>query len=116
MGLSKGLIVRITGDTLWLIAVVNIHTNPRVPSLQIIPTLGPKVCKCYLRWAIWIPRVTTYYLDPTSRQNNGPTPLITAQKAIILHTFGVQVSLPDPPSTSTLVAKRRRLAGSKSQF
>ena len=28
---------------------------PRDPSIQIIPTLGPKVCKYYLHWAIWIP-------------------------------------------------------------
>ena len=27
------------------------------PSMQIIPTLGPKVCKSYLHWAIRIPRV-----------------------------------------------------------
>ena len=26
------------------------------PSIQIIPTLGPKVCKYYLHWAIWIHR------------------------------------------------------------
>ena len=32
-------------------------TYPRDPSTQIIPTLGPKVCKYYLHWAIWIPRV-----------------------------------------------------------
>ena len=30
----------------------------RDPSIQIIPTLGPKVFKYYLHWAIWIPRVT----------------------------------------------------------
>ena len=30
---------------------------PRDPSIQIILTLGPKVCKYYLHWAIWIPRV-----------------------------------------------------------
>ena len=30
---------------------------PRDPCTQIIPTLGPKVCKYYLHWAIWIPRV-----------------------------------------------------------
>ena len=30
---------------------------PRDPSIQIIPTLGPKACKYYLHWAIWIPRV-----------------------------------------------------------
>ena len=29
---------------------------PRDPSTQIIPTLGPKVFKYYLHWAIWIPR------------------------------------------------------------
>ena len=28
------------------------------PSTQILPTLGPKVCKYYLHWAIWIPRDT----------------------------------------------------------
>ena len=27
----------------------------RDPILQIIPTLGPRVCKYYLHWAIWIP-------------------------------------------------------------
>ena len=30
--------------------------NPKDPSIQIIPTLGPEVCKSYLHWAIWIPR------------------------------------------------------------
>ena len=29
--------------------------NPRDPGTQIIPTLGPKVCKYYLHWAIWVP-------------------------------------------------------------
>ena len=24
------------------------------PGIQIIPTLSPKVCKCYLHWDIWI--------------------------------------------------------------
>ena len=27
---------------------------PRDPSIQLTPTLGPKVCKSYLHWAIWI--------------------------------------------------------------
>ena len=27
----------------------------RDPSIQIIPALGPKVCKYYLHWAGWIP-------------------------------------------------------------
>ena len=27
------------------------------PRRQILPTLRPKVCKYYLHWAIWIPRV-----------------------------------------------------------
>ena len=38
----------------------------RDPSIQIIPTLGPKVCKYYLHWPIWIPRVwfmsSTYFV------------------------------------------------------
>ena len=29
---------------------------PRVPSMQIIPTLGPKVYKYDLLWAVWSPR------------------------------------------------------------
>ena len=29
----------------------------RVQHTQIVPTLGPTVCKYYLHWAIWIPRV-----------------------------------------------------------
>ena len=36
-------------------------TIPRDPSIQIIPTLGPKVCKYYLHWAIWIPRVFSLF-------------------------------------------------------
>ena len=45
----------------------------RDPSIQIIPTLGPKVCKYYLHWAIWIPRegIANYYgifdLHPVGR-------------------------------------------------
>ena len=35
----------------------------RDPSIQIIPTLGPKVCKYYLHWAIWIPRVVDGLAD-----------------------------------------------------
>ena len=31
------------------------------------------------------------YLDTKRMQKNGPTPLKPAQKAVILHTFGVQV-------------------------
>ena len=27
--------------------------------IQTIPTLGPKVCKYYLHWAVWIPRALT---------------------------------------------------------
>ena len=30
---------------------------PRDPCIQIIPTFGPKVCRYYLHWAIWILRV-----------------------------------------------------------
>ena len=32
--------------------------DARDPTIQIIPTWGPKVCKYYLHWAIWITRVT----------------------------------------------------------
>ena len=31
------------------------------------------------------------YLNPQSMENNGPQPIITAIKAIMLHTSGVQV-------------------------
>ena len=31
--------------------------SPRDPSIQIIPTSGPKDCKYYLRWAMLSPRV-----------------------------------------------------------
>ena len=31
------------------------------------------------------------YLDPERSENNGPKPFKIAQKAIILHTLGVQV-------------------------
>ena len=34
---------------------------------------------------------TRLYLNPKSRQNNSPKPINIAQKASILHTFGVQV-------------------------
>ena len=30
--------------------------TPRDPSIQIILTWGPKVCKYYLHWVFWIPR------------------------------------------------------------
>ena len=33
---------------------------PRDPSIQIIPTLVPKVCKYYLHWAFWIPRLCLF--------------------------------------------------------
>ena len=36
---------------------VRLKHDPGDPSIQIIPTLGPTVCKYYLHWAIWIPRV-----------------------------------------------------------
>ena len=31
----------------------------RDPSIQIIPTLGPKGCTIYLHWTIWILRAQT---------------------------------------------------------
>ena len=33
------------------------------PSIPIIPTLGPKICKYYLHWAIWTPRECISYRD-----------------------------------------------------
>ena len=36
--------------------------NPKDPSIQILPTLGPKLCKYYLHWATWIPRETSQHL------------------------------------------------------
>ena len=35
----------------WIFGAVS-----RDPCEQIIPTLGPEVCKYYLHWVIWIPR------------------------------------------------------------
>ena len=40
----------------FLLAKKRFKPYPRDPSIQIIPTLGPKACKYYLHWAIWIPR------------------------------------------------------------
>ena len=34
------------------------YPHPRVPSIQTIPTLRPKVSKYHLVWAIWSPRDT----------------------------------------------------------
>ena len=39
-----------------ILTTTHINLNPRDPSIQIIPTLGPEVCKYYLHWASWIPR------------------------------------------------------------
>ena len=33
--------------------VATVNNNPRDPSIHLIPTLGPKVGKCYLHWAIF---------------------------------------------------------------
>ena len=35
----------------------------RDPSIQLIPTLGPKVSSYYLHWAIWIFRVLIHDLN-----------------------------------------------------
>ena len=55
----KGLKIRHTPkkDYTKELKVSNYHHMPyRGPSIQIMFTLGPKVCKYYLHWAIWIPR------------------------------------------------------------
>ena len=41
-------------SVIMLICLVKIKPNPRSPSIQIIPTMCPKVYRCYLHWAIWI--------------------------------------------------------------
>ena len=40
---------------------------PRDPSIQIMPTLGLRVCKYYLHWAIWIPRAVAHRFRTTSQ-------------------------------------------------
>ena len=40
-----------------LVVVRCVLCCPRDPSIQVIPTLGSKVCNYYLHWAVWIPRV-----------------------------------------------------------
>ena len=34
------------------VEVLRFKPNPRDPSIQIVPTLGPKVCKYDLHWAL----------------------------------------------------------------
>ena len=44
---------------------------PRDQSIQILPTLGPKDCKYYLHWAIWIPRereATVYLVRAVAKE------------------------------------------------
>ena len=63
LGAQKGSCsVRGLVCTIWLSQSVNdayfwgSTQTPWDPGIQIIPTLGPKACKCCLHWAIWIPR------------------------------------------------------------
>ena len=49
-----------------------------------------------LCWRLHSVKITTVgcsYQDPKRMQNNGPKPLKRAQKAIVLHIFGVQACL-----------------------
>ena len=39
----------------------------RDPSIQIIPTWDPQICKYHLHWAIWIPGLQVWYSSPTKR-------------------------------------------------
>ena len=49
----------ILGIARWSIAeFAALRPSPRDPSIQIMPTLRPKVCTYCLHWAIWIPRVS----------------------------------------------------------
>ena len=49
------------------------------PSTQMISTLGPKVCKCYLHWAIWIPRA----IQKSSKRN---TSILVTPSNLTLNT------------------------------
>ena len=52
---------------------------PGDPSIQIIPTLGPKVYKYYLHWVIWAPRVTkTYTWDTSTSPPGAPSARVEA--------------------------------------
>ena len=57
--------------------------NPRDPCTQILPTLGPKVCKNYLHWVIWILRVSL----PTD-----PCPLNMKVKPRILNPKAIEAT------------------------
>ena len=61
-------------------------TNPRDPCTQILPTLGPNVCKYYLHWAIWILRAKA----STSTNN-------TAQKVTGTHSLTLPHKHGNPP-------------------
>ena len=50
----------------------------RDPSTQIIPTLGPKDCKPFLRWAIWIPRESGFI----SQSSEEPVHISTLNPAL----------------------------------
>ena len=45
---------------------IQMNCSPRDPSIEILPTLGPKVCKYDLHWAIWIPSLSFLIATQTS--------------------------------------------------
>ena len=45
----------------------------------------------FLYYCTIIPKLLDTYLNPKSRSNSSPKPIILARRANVLHTFGVQV-------------------------
>ena len=94
--------------------------------MKIIPTLGPKVCKYYLHWAIWISRVGSIgYLDPLGHSyqpsgyfraspNSNPNPATRRKVALSTkpytpkpHTLNQKILNPKPckPRTPKTLTK-----------
>ena len=68
-------------------------TDPRAPSMQMVPTLGPKVYKWDLLWAIWSPRVTVKngsHKFKYSTENPKSSTAYTMNPGILLMTLSLQ--------------------------
>ena len=63
--------------------------------------------RCWPKFA----SVQNTFLDAKSMQNNSPKPLNTAQKADVLHTFGVHVQALIEAFVWPLLFNERALAG-----
>ena len=56
--------------------------------MQTIPTLGPKACKCYLHWAMWI----TIPNLPPKNLSHGPTTL-HGRQVVVVHGAHLNVQI-----------------------